>query len=136
MKVLGWLGFYSCYINNLRLDNQPYYDLIKDSTLFHWTHEHEKVFQLMKDRISEDTILEEPSNDYPFHIDVDSSNVATGWIEQPSTSAPTRPLTPIQQFLWNSRKSKTREPKYFRPQPSDPNSQSVLCTLTRQGYKL
>ena len=56
--------------------------------------------------------------------------------EQPSTSAPARPLTPIQHFLWNSRKSKAREPKYFRPQPHDPSSQSVLRTLTRQGYKL
>ena len=57
-------------------------------------------------------------------------------IEQPSTSAPTRPLIPIQQFLWNSRKSKAREPKYSAPQPHHPNSQSVLRTLTRQGYKL
>ena len=56
--------------------------------------------------------------------------------EQPSASAPTRPLTPIQQFLRNSRKSKAKEPKYFRPQPHDPNSQSVLRTLNRQGYKL
>ena len=56
--------------------------------------------------------------------------------EQPSISAPTRPLTPIQQFLRNSRKSKVKEPKYFRPQPHDPNSQSVLRTLNRQGYKL
>ena len=56
--------------------------------------------------------------------------------EQPSTSTSTRPLTPIQQFLWNSRRSKAREPKYSRPQQHDPNSQSVLRTLTRQGYKL
>ena len=56
--------------------------------------------------------------------------------EQPSTSAPNRPLTPIQQFLRNSRKSKAREPKYVRPQPHDLNSQSVLRTLTRQVYKL
>ena len=55
---------------------------------------------------------------------------------QPSTSASTRPLTPIQQILQNSRKSKTRELKYSRPQPHHPNSQSVLRTLTRQGYKL
>ena len=41
--------------------------------------------------------------------------------EQPSTSAPTRPLTPIQQFLRNSRRSKAREPKNFRPQPHEPN---------------
>ena len=56
--------------------------------------------------------------------------------EQPLTSAPNRPLTSIQQFLRNSRKSKAREPKDFRTQPHDPNSQSVLRTLTRQVYKL
>ena len=56
--------------------------------------------------------------------------------EQPSTSAPTRPLTPIQQFLRNSRRSKATEQKYFRPQPHDHNPQSVLRTLTRQGCKL
>ena len=56
--------------------------------------------------------------------------------EQPSTSASTRPLTPIQQFLWNSRKSKAREPKYSSSQPHHPTSQSVLRSLTLQGYKL
>ena len=53
--------------------------------------------------------------------------------EQPSTSDSTRPLTPIQQFLRKGRMSKTKEPKYARSQPHDPNSQSVLRTLTRQG---
>ena len=37
MKVLGCLGFYSCYIKNLHVDNQPFYDLIKHSTPLHWT---------------------------------------------------------------------------------------------------
>ena len=55
MKVLGCLGFYNCYIKNLHVDSQPFYDLIKDSTPFQWTHEHEKLFQSIKDRISEDT---------------------------------------------------------------------------------
>ena len=62
------------------MDSQPFYDLIRDSTPFHWTHEHEKFFQSIKDRISEDTILAVPSTDYPFHIHVDSSNVGTGCI--------------------------------------------------------
>ena len=89
-KVLGCLGFYSCYIKNLHVDSQPFYDLIKDSTPFQWTHEHEKLFQSIKDRISEDTILAVPSTDYPFHILVDSSNVGTGCIL-------------IQQFLEKKR---------------------------------
>ena len=77
MKVLGCL---SCYIKNLHVDSQPFYDLIRDSTPFHWPHEHEDLFQSMKDRISGDTILAVPSTDYPFHIHVDSSNVGTACI--------------------------------------------------------
>ena len=80
MKVLGCLGFYSCYKKNLHVDSQPFYNLIKDSTSFHWTDEHERLFQSIKDRISEDTILAVLSTDYPFHIYVDSSNVGTGCI--------------------------------------------------------
>ena len=46
------------------------------------------------------------------------------------------PLTPIQQFINNSRNSKTKQPKYNRSQPDHPDSQSVLRSRTRQGYKL
>ena len=60
MKNLGCLGSYSCFFKNLRVDSQPFCNLIKDSTTFHWTHEHEKLFQSTKDRISEDTILAVP----------------------------------------------------------------------------
>ena len=78
MKVLGGLGFHSCCIKNLHVDTQLFYELIKDSTPFHCTHDHEKLFQSIKDRTSEDTILSVPSTDYPFHNHVDSSNVRTG----------------------------------------------------------
>ena len=57
----------------------------------------------------------------------------------PSTSRmnpPTRPLTPIQQFFNNSRKSKNKEPKYNCSQPDHPDARSVLRTRIRQGYKL
>ena len=80
MKVLFCLGFYSGYIKNPHLDGQPFYDLVKESTSFHWTDEHEGLFQSIKDRISEDTILAVPSTEYPFHIHVESSNVGTDCI--------------------------------------------------------
>ena len=80
MKVLGCPGFYSCYINKLHVDIGPFYDLIKDSTPFHWTQEHEKLFNSIKARIHIDTVLAVPSTDYPFHIHADSSNVGTGCI--------------------------------------------------------
>ena len=80
MKVLGCLGFYSCYIKNLHVDSQPFYDLIKDTTPFKWTDQHEELFKEIKTRISEDTIMAVPPTKYPFHIHVDSSNVGTGCI--------------------------------------------------------
>ena len=78
MKVLGCLGFYICYIKNLFVDSQPFYDLIKELTAFQWAHEHEKLFQSIKDKISEGTIPAESSTDYLFHIRVDLSNIGTG----------------------------------------------------------
>ena len=80
MKVLGCLGFYSCYIKNLHVDSQPFDELIKDSTPFHWTEEQEQLFKSIKERIHKDTVLAVPSTNYPFHIHVDSSNVGTGCI--------------------------------------------------------
>ena len=78
MKALGCLGFYSCYIKNLHVDSQPFYDLIKGSIPFDWTEEYQKLFSSIKGRIQQDTVLADPSTDYPFHIYVDSSNVGTG----------------------------------------------------------
>ena len=80
IKVMGCLGFYSCYIRNLHVDSQPFYDLIKDYTPFHWTEEHEALFNSIKERIHKDIVLALPSTDYSFHIHVDSSNVGTGCI--------------------------------------------------------
>ena len=71
MKVLGCLGFYSCYIKNLHVDSQPFYELIKDTTPFKWTDQHEGPFKEIKSRISEDTMLAVPSTEYCFHIHVD-----------------------------------------------------------------
>ena len=79
MKYVGCLGFYSCYIKNLHVVNQPSNDLIKDSTPIYWTHEHEKLFQSITDRIR-DTILAVPSTDYLFRIHMALSNVGTGCI--------------------------------------------------------
>ena len=53
-------------------------------------------------------------------------------------------LSPIQQFIRNraprmarsSVNSRPKEPKYNGAQPNHPDPQSVLRTITRQGYKL
>ena len=66
-----------------------------------------------------------PDNSQPYQIPSNSR-----------TNPPTGPLTPIQQFTNNSRKSKNIQPKYNRSQPDHPDPQSVLPTRTRRVYKL
>ena len=80
MRVLGSLGFYSTFIKNLHVDSKPFYELLRDDVPFKWTKEHEKLFQNLKDRISEETILAVPNPKYPFNIHVDSSSIGTGSI--------------------------------------------------------
>ena len=52
------------------------------------------------------------------------------------TNLPSGPSTPIQQFSQNSRKGKSREPKYNQSKPAHPDPQSEPRTRIRQGYKL
>ena len=46
--ALGCLGFYSCYIKNLYVDSQPLCELIKDTTCFEWTDQHEEFLKKSK----------------------------------------------------------------------------------------
>ena len=62
------------------MDSKPFYELLRDDVPFKWTKEHGKLFQNIKDRISEETILAVPNPKYPFHIHVDSSSIGTGSI--------------------------------------------------------
>ena len=63
---------------------------------------------------------------------------------QPVQMSSREHLSPIQQFIRNSAtrmarssaNSRPKEPKYNRAQPNYPDSQSVLRTITQQGYKL
>ena len=116
MKVPVCLGFYNCYIKNLHVDSQPFYDLTKDSNPFHWTQEHEKPFQSIKDRISEDTILAVPSTDYTFHIHVDSSNVGSGCIL-------------IQQFLKGKRIISFNSRFFNKPEQKMSTLHRELCGI-------
>ena len=79
-RILGSLGFYITFIKKLHVDSKTFYERLRDDVPFKWTKEHEKRFQNIKDRISEETILAVPNPKYPFHIHVDSSSIGTGSI--------------------------------------------------------
>ena len=78
MRILGSLGFYSIFIKDLHVDSKPFDEILRDDVPFKWTRELEKLFQNIRDRISEETILTVPNPKYPFHFHVESSSIGTG----------------------------------------------------------
>ena len=68
------MGFYSIYVINFHIDAKPLYDLKWGDLNFEWEKEHEKVFNIVKEKIARDTSLAILNAKYPFHIHADSSN--------------------------------------------------------------
>ena len=62
------------------MDSKPFYELLRDDVPFEWTKEHEKLFQNIEDKISEETVLAVPNPKYPLQIHVDFSTIGTGSI--------------------------------------------------------
>ena len=81
LRVLGIMGFYHTYFLNFHINAKPIYDLTKDTTLFKWLPEHEKIFTDLEQRFCHDIFNAFPSNYHPFHIHADSShNLRTGCV--------------------------------------------------------
>ena len=70
-----------------------------------------------------------------IHIETSTPHLSTSPPAQVAQPSPKGPFSPIQ-FIRNSAKLRPKEPKYNRSQTHHPDSQSVLRTRTRQGYKL
>ena len=62
------------------VDSKHFYEPLRDDVPFKWTREHGKLYQNIRDRISEETNLALPNLKYPFHIHVDPSSIGTGSI--------------------------------------------------------
>ena len=80
LRVLGMIVFYYTYILNFHIDAKPLYDFTKDTALFKWLPQQEKVFTDLKQRFCHDISNVFPSNDYPFIIHADSSKLGTGCV--------------------------------------------------------
>ena len=74
------MGFYSNYVINFHIDAKPLYNLTRDGVNFKWEEEHEKVFNILKEKFAHDISLAIPNANYPFEIHADSSNLGTGCI--------------------------------------------------------
>ena len=65
---------------NFHKDAKPLYNLTRGDVNINWEEEHEKLFNILKEKFAHDISLAIPNANYSFHIHADSSNLGTGCI--------------------------------------------------------
>jgi hypothetical protein len=81
MKINGALNFYSRFVNAaLYPICKPFFELIRDDSVWIWTPELEKLLREVLAMFSEETVRAIPNPKYPFSIHSDASNIGIGCI--------------------------------------------------------
>ena len=75
---MGFGNFYRKFISHYSDLARPLNDLTKKEKKFEWTTECQEVFNILKQRFTEELVLLMPDQLKPFQIESDASKVATG----------------------------------------------------------
>ena len=75
---LGFGNFYRRFIWHFSELAKPLNELLKKDQKFEWTDKHQKAFDELKKRFTEEPVLMMPDHTKPFQIETDASKYATG----------------------------------------------------------
>ena len=79
-SFLGLAGYYRKFIKDFSKKALPLTGLLKKDASFHWTDEQQDSFNLLKECLTEQPILQFPDFERPFNVTTDASNFAIGAI--------------------------------------------------------
>ena len=72
-SVLGLIGFYREFIDNMAVKTAPLQKLLQKDAKFEWGPDQQTAFELLKQSISEKSCLEFPEPDLPYELHTDAS---------------------------------------------------------------
>ena len=76
-SFLGFINFYQRFIQDFLHHACPLFNLKNDVKWF-WSMDEQSAFNTLKSLVTSALILTSPDNSWPFHIEADSSDFATG----------------------------------------------------------
>ncbi|XP_029675230.1 uncharacterized protein LOC115242829 [Formica exsecta] len=79
-QFLGLAGYYRRFIPNFSKFAKPLTNLLKNDTRFEWTSVQEESFEILKQKLCEEPILQYPDFSKPFILTTDASGIAVGGI--------------------------------------------------------
>ena len=77
-RLLGLLNYVTKFIPDLSSITQPIRELLKKEVMFHWDHEQETAFQLIKKRMTSAPVLAFYDVKKPVTVSCDASNFGLG----------------------------------------------------------
>ena len=77
-SFLGFINFYCQFIQSFSHHARPLFDLTKKDIEWHWTEAEQMAFDSLRGAVTSAPILTSPNNSWPFWIEADSSDYATG----------------------------------------------------------
>lgn len=80
------MNFYYWFICNFLKHAHPLFDLTKKDVEWQWEEDKQRSFKMLKEAIVSSPVLVFPNNSWPFWIEADSSNFATGAVLSQETA--------------------------------------------------
>ena len=89
---LGMAGYYRKFVRNFSIVAAPISNLTAKDQPFSWTEECAQAFEVLRNAIAEDAVLNHPEFDRPFIIDSDASGVGLGAVLSQVVDGVERPV--------------------------------------------
>ncbi|KAK7573978.1 hypothetical protein V9T40_011169 [Parthenolecanium corni] len=105
-SFLGFCNYYRKFIKDYASIARPLYALTNKKTLFQWTEEHEKIFDQLKQSITDNAVLAFPQFDKIFYLHTDASDYAVGAVlSQKDDEGILQPITFESKVLNSAQKN-------------------------------
>jgi len=98
-QFLGLAGYYRRFILNFSKLVKPLINLLKNDTRFEWTSAQKESFEILKQKLCEESILQYPDFSKPFILTTDASGIAMGDILSQGKINKDRPIAYASRTL-------------------------------------
>lgn len=98
-QFLGLAGYYRRFIPGFSKVAKPLTELLKKETAFHWRHEQDKAFRILRDALCSEPLLQYPDFTRPFVVTTDASQIAIGGILSQGAIGKDQPIAYTSRLL-------------------------------------
>jgi len=98
-QFLGLAGYYRRFIPSFSKLVKPLTNLLKNDTRFEWTSAQEESFEILKQKLCEEPVLQYPDFSKPFILTTDASGIAVGGILSQGEINKDRPIAYASRTL-------------------------------------